>query len=64
MHVLRTERPALVVLPPELALAALEDRAKLGRMLGTRVPETWPGADFARILPRYSTQLASTLTER
>jgi [ribosomal protein S5]-alanine N-acetyltransferase len=52
MHVLRTERLALVALTPELARAALEDRAKLVRMLGARVPETWPGADFARILPR------------
>lgn len=49
---LRTERLALVALTPELARAALEDRAKLGRMLGARVPETWPGADFARMLPR------------
>jgi ribosomal-protein-alanine N-acetyltransferase len=49
---LRTERLALVTLTPELARAALEDRAKLGRILGARVPETWPGADFARMLPR------------
>ena len=49
---LRTERLVLVALTPELARAALEDRAKLGRMLGAHVPETWPGADFARILPR------------
>jgi ribosomal-protein-alanine N-acetyltransferase len=41
-----------VALTPELARAALEDRARLGRMLGARVPETWPGADFARMLPR------------
>ena len=50
-HVLRTERLALVALTPELARAALEDRAKLGRILGARVPQTWPGADFARMLP-------------
>jgi hypothetical protein len=49
---LRTERLALVTLTPELARAALEDRAKLGRILGARVPQTWPGADFARMLPR------------
>jgi [ribosomal protein S5]-alanine N-acetyltransferase len=42
---------ALVALTPELARAALEDRAKLGRILGARVPETWPGADFAGMLP-------------
>ena len=52
IHVLRTERLALVALTPELARAALEDRAKLGRILGASVPETWPGADFARMLPR------------
>ena len=46
---LRTERLTLVALTPELARAALEDR--LGRMLGARVPDTWPGADFARMLP-------------
>jgi ribosomal-protein-alanine N-acetyltransferase len=50
-HVLRTERLALVALTPELARAALEDRAKLGRILGARVPQTWPGADFTRMLP-------------
>lgn len=42
----------LVALAPPLARAALEDRAELGRTLGVRVPETWPGADFARMLPR------------
>jgi ribosomal-protein-alanine N-acetyltransferase len=49
---LRTERLTLVALTPELARAALEDGAKLGRMLGGRVPVTWPGADFVRMLPR------------
>ena len=49
MRDLRDPKPlALVVLTPELARAALEDRAKLGRMLGSRVPETWPGADSQR----------------
>ena len=49
MRDLRDPKPlALVVLTPELARAALEDRAKLGRMLGARVPETWPGADSQR----------------
>lgn len=42
----------LVALTPRLARVALEDRAKLGRMIGASVPETWPGADFARMLPR------------
>jgi ribosomal-protein-alanine N-acetyltransferase len=41
-----------VALTPELARAALENRQKLGRRLGGRVPQTWPGADFARMLPR------------
>ena len=49
---MRTERLTLVVLTPYLARAALEDRAKLGLMLGARVPLTWPGADFARVLER------------
>ncbi len=52
MEILNTRRLTLVALTPELARAALEDRAKLGRMLAARVPETWPGADFARMLPR------------
>ena len=43
MHVLRTERLALVALTPEHARAALEGRANLGRILGARVPETGPG---------------------
>ena len=49
---LRTDRLTLVALTPHLARAALEDRAKLGLMLGARVPVTWPGADFARMLER------------
>jgi ribosomal-protein-alanine N-acetyltransferase len=49
---LRTERLTLVALTPELAWAALEDGTEVGRMLGARVPVTWPGADFARMLPR------------
>ena len=49
---LRTDRLTLVTLTPCLARAALEDRAKLGLMLGARVPVTWPGADFARMLER------------
>ena len=49
---LRTGRLVLVALTPELARTALEDRPKLGLLLGARVPETWPGADFARMLPR------------
>ena len=49
---LRTERLTLVALTPGPARTALEDRAELGRMLGARVPATWPGADFARMLPR------------
>ena len=49
---LHTERLVLVALTPELARTALEDRPKLGCVLGGRVPETWPGADFARMLPR------------
>jgi ribosomal-protein-alanine N-acetyltransferase len=52
MYNLRTARLVLVALTPELARAALEDKAKLGRMIGACVPETWPGADFARMLPR------------
>ena len=49
---LHTDRLTLVALTPGLARAALEDRAKLGMMLGARVPVTWPGADFARMLER------------
>ncbi len=52
MEILNTQRLTLVALTPELARAALEDRARLERMLAARVPETWPGADFARMLPR------------
>jgi ribosomal-protein-alanine N-acetyltransferase len=52
VEVLRTERLVLVALTPELARAALEDKAQLGRILGARVPETRPGADFAIMLSR------------
>ena len=50
----------LVALTPPLARAALEDRARLGRMIGARVPETWPGADFARMLPRIAEGVEQT----
>lgn len=49
---LRTERLRLVTLTPGLARSALEDREELGRELQARVPPSWPGADFARMLPR------------
>ena len=42
----------LVAMRPSLARLALEDRARLGRVIGAHVPETWPGADFLRMLPR------------
>lgn len=48
---LRTERLDLVVLTPELARLALNDREELGRRLGARVPPVWPGAAFAGMLP-------------
>ncbi|HEX2181736.1 MAG TPA: GNAT family N-acetyltransferase [Rubrobacteraceae bacterium] len=60
MDVIRTERLMLVALTPPLARAALEDRARLGRMIGARVPETWPGADFARMLPRIAEGVEQT----
>lgn len=34
-----------------MARAALENRRGLERKLSARVPRTWPGADFARMLP-------------
>ena len=52
MEDLRTQRLTLVALTPHLARAALRSREELGRLLGARVPEVWPGADFARMLPR------------
>jgi ribosomal-protein-alanine N-acetyltransferase len=60
LDVIRTERLMLVALTPPLARAALEDRARLGRMIGARVPETWPGADFARMLPRIAEGVEQT----
>ena len=63
MESLRTERLTLVALTPELAQLALEDRAKLELMLGVRVPETWPGADFATILPRIARGVEQTGVE-
>jgi RimJ/RimL family protein N-acetyltransferase len=41
-----------VALTPELARTALDHSPKLGLLLGARVPVAWPGADFARMLPR------------
>jgi ribosomal-protein-alanine N-acetyltransferase len=60
---LRTERLTLVALTPELAQVALEDRAKLEPMLGARVPEAWPGADFATMLPRIARGVEQTGVE-
>lgn len=55
---LRTARLLLVGLTPRLARLALEDREgleqALGRSFGARVPELWPMADFARMLPGIS----------
>jgi [ribosomal protein S5]-alanine N-acetyltransferase len=50
----------LVALRPSLARLALEDRARLGRVIGARVPETWPGADFLRMLPRIAEGVEET----
>jgi ribosomal-protein-alanine N-acetyltransferase len=61
---LRTERLTLVALTPELARAAMEDRAKLERMLGARVPEARPGADFATMLPRIARGVEQIGVER
>jgi ribosomal-protein-alanine N-acetyltransferase len=60
LDVIRTGRLMLVALTPSLARAALEDRASLGRAIGARVPETWPGADFARMLPRLAEGVEQT----
>lgn len=59
---LRTERLTLVSLTPELARKALEDREELGRILGAHVPVSWPGADFARVLPRIADSATETST--
>jgi [ribosomal protein S5]-alanine N-acetyltransferase len=50
----------LVALRPSLARLALEDRARLGRVIGAHVPETWPGADFLRMLPRIAEGVEET----
>jgi RimJ/RimL family protein N-acetyltransferase len=50
----------LVALRAPLARVALEDRARLGRVIGARVPETWPGADFLRMLPRIAEGVEET----
>ena len=59
---LHTERLALVTLTPELARTALEDREKLGRVLGAGLPLAWPGVDFARMLPRIADSPTATFT--
>jgi hypothetical protein len=59
---LHTERLTLVALTPELALASMEDRAKLERMLEAHVPKVWPGADFATMLPRLIIHTADRTT--
>jgi len=55
---LRTARLLLVGLTPRLARLALEDREgfewSLARLYGARVPQLWPMADFARMLPMIS----------
>ena len=59
---LRTGRLTLITLTPGLARAALEDREGLERALGARVPPEWPGADFARMLPRIARASAAPFT--
>lgn len=51
MPFLRTERLTLVPLSREMAECALRDRARLAMLLDARVPDDWPGADFAGFLP-------------
>lgn len=48
---LQTERLTLVPLSREIAECALRDRERLAALLGARVPDDWPGPDFAGFLP-------------
>jgi ribosomal-protein-alanine N-acetyltransferase len=49
-HALVTPRLALVPLTVEVADAALNDRDRMSSLLGARVSDEWPNADFAAAL--------------
>jgi [ribosomal protein S5]-alanine N-acetyltransferase len=48
---LETKRLQLIPFTLELKKAAMNDRARLVKMLGVYVPEHWPGPDLAEALP-------------
>jgi ribosomal-protein-alanine N-acetyltransferase len=48
---LETERLRLIPFTLDLKKAAMNDRARLVKMLGVYVPEHWPGPDLAEALP-------------
>lgn len=56
---LRTERLRMVPFTLELVRAALHDTRDLSDMLGVAVPASWPGPDFADIMPMIAERLAS-----
>jgi [ribosomal protein S5]-alanine N-acetyltransferase len=49
-----TPRLHLIMFREELLSAALEDRARLARLLGARVPAEWPNPEMAEALPAFS----------
>jgi ribosomal-protein-alanine N-acetyltransferase len=51
MDAIQTARLTILPLTLDLARAAVRDRAEFARLLDARVPDDWPGPDFAGYLP-------------
>ena len=51
MPLLHTSRLTIVPFGLELVEAALRSREELGKRLLVEVPESWPGPDYAEVLP-------------
>ncbi|HEX7736563.1 MAG TPA: GNAT family N-acetyltransferase [Ktedonobacteraceae bacterium] len=62
-QIFETKHLQLVPFSLELIKATLEGTSKLGERLGVRVPEAWPGGDFAEILPALVAEMEAERSE-
>ena len=51
LSTIETERLTFIPFSLPLKKVALHEKSRLAAMIGVRVPEQWPGPDFAEALP-------------
>lgn len=56
-YLFETKRLQLVPFSLNLVKATLAGKEKLGALLAVAVPSTWPGSDFAEVLPDLAVQM-------